>query len=218
MRLSDSPLGVRLKELDANTAAGNLLDRSEMFGFLFSDLALKRTDLMENPDPELLLQQFIRTASEPLYPSKKDLAVAAQLILKVVNPHHKVRARHAPAAHDSPSAMRNPPSAMRNPPSAMRNPPSAMRNPPSAMRNPPQAAPNPPQAAREREGAGGVGGADGAGERGRDRQRRQSEKARESAFGDARIRLRRAISLRRSFSGVHQPWHRMMPDRPAWRN
>jgi poly(A) polymerase len=136
MRLSDSPLGVRLKELDANTAAGNLLDRSEMFGFLFSDLALKRTDLMENPDPELLLQQFIRTASEPLYPSKKDLAVAAQLILKVVNPHHKVRARHAPAAHDSPSAMRNPPSAMRNPPSAMRNPPSAMRNPPSATRGP----------------------------------------------------------------------------------
>jgi poly(A) polymerase len=97
-RLSDSPLGIRLKGLDERTAAGNLLDRGEMFGFLYSDLALERKDIIEEPDPEFLLQQFIRTASEPLFPSKKDLAIAAQSILAAVHPHHRPHARATPVA------------------------------------------------------------------------------------------------------------------------
>ena len=89
---------MRLKGLDERTAAGNLLDRGEMFGFLYSDLALERKDIIEEPDPEFLLQQFIRTASEPLFPSKKDLAIAAQSILAAVHPHHRPHARATPVA------------------------------------------------------------------------------------------------------------------------
>ena len=108
LRLSDPPLGVRLEELDADAAAGKPLDRSDMFGFLFSDLALERKDLLEDPDPEFLLQQFIRTASEPLFPSRKDLAVAAQSILNVVRPHRRARALRAPASQKPPSAAQGP--------------------------------------------------------------------------------------------------------------
>jgi len=101
MRLSDSPLGVRLKGLDERTEAGEPLDRGAMFGFLFADLALERKDIVDDPDPEYLLQQFIRTASEPLFPSKKDLAVAAQSIMASVHPQRHARAAHAPAARGS---------------------------------------------------------------------------------------------------------------------
>jgi poly(A) polymerase len=96
MRLADSSLGIRLKELDAQCAAGKLLDRGEMFGFLYSDLALERKDILDDPDPEFPLQQFIRTASEPLFPSKKDLAIAAQSILETVHPPHRARASAQP--------------------------------------------------------------------------------------------------------------------------
>jgi poly(A) polymerase len=91
LRLSDSALGARLKELDTRAAAGEILDRSEMFGFLFSDLAMERKDIVEDPEPDLPLQQFIRTASEPLFPSKKDLAVAAQSILNAAHPQRRTR-------------------------------------------------------------------------------------------------------------------------------
>jgi poly(A) polymerase len=106
-RLSDSPLGVRLKELDARCAAGKLLDRSEMFGFLYMDLALERKDILDDPEPEFLLQQFIRTASEPLFPSKKDLAIAAQLILATVHPPHRSRAAAAQTPRDRGGAARS---------------------------------------------------------------------------------------------------------------
>ena len=98
-RLSDSPLGIRLKELDQRTGTGHPLDRGEMFGFLYSDLAVERKDLLEEPDPEFLVQQFIRTVSEPLFPSKKDLAIAAQMIVSTVRPHRRVRAAHATGPH-----------------------------------------------------------------------------------------------------------------------
>ena len=74
MRLADSALGARLKELDAECAAGTTLDRGKMFAFLFSDLALERNDLLEDPEPDLRIQKFIREESAPLFPSKKDLA------------------------------------------------------------------------------------------------------------------------------------------------
>jgi poly(A) polymerase len=107
-RLADSPLGLRLKELDARTAAGNVLDRSEMFGFLFSDLALEQKDILEDPDPEFLLQQFIRTESDPLFPSKKDLAVAAQSILNAARPHQRGRTLHPLTAQKAPTTAHGP--------------------------------------------------------------------------------------------------------------
>jgi tRNA nucleotidyltransferase/poly(A) polymerase len=106
MRLSDSPLGARLKELDERTEAGEPLDRGAMFGFLFSDLALERKDIVDDPDPEYLLQQFIRTVSEPLFPSKKDLAVAAQSIVASVHPQRHARATHPPVARGRMGATR----------------------------------------------------------------------------------------------------------------
>ena len=53
-----------------------------MFRFLFLDLVRDRQDLLDGEDPQLLIQQFLRTASEPLFPSKKDLATATDSILK----------------------------------------------------------------------------------------------------------------------------------------
>ncbi|MGO9307950.1 MAG: polynucleotide adenylyltransferase PcnB [Spirochaetia bacterium] len=105
-RLSESPLGIRLKELDGRAAAGDLLDRSQMFGFLFIDLARGRKDILEDPDADFLLQQFIRAASEPLFPSKKDLAVAAQSILGTTHPGRRVRSAHSPAGQRAAESAR----------------------------------------------------------------------------------------------------------------
>jgi poly(A) polymerase len=97
-RLAGSALGARLKELDAQCAAGTVLDRANMFGFLFSDLALERKELLDDPEPDLQIQRFIREASAPLFPSKKDLATAAEAILKTVHPHRRVHGPRAPAS------------------------------------------------------------------------------------------------------------------------
>ena len=88
-RFPDSAFGLRLKELDADCAAGTTLDRGKMFAFLFSDLALERTDLLDDPEADLQIQKFIREESAPLFPSKKDLALAAEAVLKVAHPHRK---------------------------------------------------------------------------------------------------------------------------------
>jgi poly(A) polymerase len=93
-RPSDSPLWTRLRDLDARTKTGTALDRNDMFRFLFLDLVRDRGDLLDGEDPQLLIQQFIRTVSEPLFPSKKDLAVAADSILKEERPH--LRLTHRP--------------------------------------------------------------------------------------------------------------------------
>ena len=101
-RLADSPFGARLKELDQRTAARTPLPRGEMFGFLFLDLALEKTDLLESPEPEFLLQQFIRTASAPLFPSKKDLAQAAEMVLKAAHPHYRRKGGRSHGGHGQP--------------------------------------------------------------------------------------------------------------------
>ncbi len=97
-RLGDSRLGARLKELDASCAAGTTLDRGDMFGFLFSELALERKDLFGDPEADLLVQRFIRETSAPLFPSKKDLALAASAVLKTVHPQRKAHGPRAAAA------------------------------------------------------------------------------------------------------------------------
>ena len=91
LHLADSPLGKRLQELDRATSEGTPLARTEMFGFLFQDLALEQKDLLQSPEPELLIQQFIRTASAPLFPSKRDLAQAAETVLRTARPHERHR-------------------------------------------------------------------------------------------------------------------------------
>jgi poly(A) polymerase len=104
-RLGDSSLGVRLKELDANCAAGTTLDRGEMFGFLFSGLALERKELLDDPEADLLVQRFIRETSAPLFPSKKDLALAAGSVLKTVHPQRRAHGpRAAGPVHREPGA------------------------------------------------------------------------------------------------------------------
>ena len=95
-RFNESSIGLRLADLDKRVGEGVILDRSEMFGFLFLELARERPELLVGEDPELLIQQFIRTASAPLFPSKKDLAVASGALMRESAPHHKPRgAAHA---------------------------------------------------------------------------------------------------------------------------
>jgi poly(A) polymerase len=101
MRLANSPLGVQLKKLDADCASGTVLDRGKMFEFLFADLALERKDLLEHPEADLQVQKLIREASAPLFPSKKDLALASEAVMKVAHPHRRAHGPRGapPAAH-----------------------------------------------------------------------------------------------------------------------
>jgi poly(A) polymerase len=108
MSISESPLGNRLKELDRRTAAGETLDRSQMFGLLFIDLVLERKEILEDPDPDFRLQQFIRSSSDPLFPSKKDLIVAAQMILNAAHPNQRARVLHRPGTQRPPVAAQGP--------------------------------------------------------------------------------------------------------------
>lgn len=100
LRLGESAFGKRLAELDERAKAGTLLDRNEMFYFLFRDLVLAQPDIMESEDPFLPVQQYIRTAAEPLFPSKKDLVIAAEILLKETRHHHRAR-----TARESPSRL-----------------------------------------------------------------------------------------------------------------
>jgi poly(A) polymerase len=100
-RFAESRLGARLVPLDEAAAAGKILDRNDMFMFLFRDLVTEQTDLLEDPDPDLLIQQYIRAASAPLFPSKKDLAIAAAGLLIEMRPHHGKRGGHVARDRDS---------------------------------------------------------------------------------------------------------------------
>ena len=81
-RFAETPFAERLRALDADTRGDRPLARESMFGFLFRDLVLEREDLLMDPEPDALVQRYIREASEPLFPSRKDLAVAAQALLR----------------------------------------------------------------------------------------------------------------------------------------
>jgi poly(A) polymerase len=81
-RFAETTFAERLRALDGGTRDGRPLARDSMFGFLFRDLVLEREDLLMEPDPGLLVQRYLREASEPLFPSKKDLAVAVESLLR----------------------------------------------------------------------------------------------------------------------------------------
>jgi poly(A) polymerase len=81
-KFSDGELSRRLRALDAETLEGRSLAREAMFGFLFRDHVRGRADLQEDPEADLVVQRTIREAAEPLFPSKKDLAAAAEALLK----------------------------------------------------------------------------------------------------------------------------------------
>ena len=87
VKLTATPLWGRLRRLDKEYAANQILPRTSMFGFLFRDLIEARVDLLRDPDARFLVQQFLRTASEPLFPSKKDLVEAADGFGAKVKPH-----------------------------------------------------------------------------------------------------------------------------------
>jgi poly(A) polymerase len=87
-RFPESAFGRRVALLDERAQAGQLLDRAEMFSFLFQELLVERKGLLTGEDPHLLVQQYLREVSTPLFPSRKDLMVAADLFLKEYLPHH----------------------------------------------------------------------------------------------------------------------------------
>ncbi len=97
-RFDESRLHQRLLELDQETREGKELAREQMFAFLFRDVVEGRPDLLHDPDPAFLIQQFLRSAAEPLFPSKRDIAVATHGILG--------QRRHAP--RPSPHGERGP--------------------------------------------------------------------------------------------------------------
>jgi len=76
-RLADTPLGARLAALDDETRAGRALEREALFSFLFHDLLLADRERFVVPEPDLAIARFLRDASEPLFPSRRDLARAA---------------------------------------------------------------------------------------------------------------------------------------------
>jgi len=76
-RLAATPLGARLAALDDETRAGRALEREALFSFLFHDLLLADRERFVVPEPDLAIARFLRDASEPLFPSRRDLARAA---------------------------------------------------------------------------------------------------------------------------------------------
>ncbi len=80
-KFAETGLAERLRALDAATREGRPLVRDSMFGFLFRDLVLEREELLMDPDPGTLVQRYIRSVSEPLFPSKKELVVAMEALL-----------------------------------------------------------------------------------------------------------------------------------------
>jgi poly(A) polymerase len=80
-KFAETGLAVRLRALDEATRGGRPLPRERMFAFLFRDVVLAREDLLMDPDPDLLVQRCIRESAPPLFPSKKELALASQSLL-----------------------------------------------------------------------------------------------------------------------------------------
>jgi poly(A) polymerase len=83
-KLADSPLGARLAELDGETRAGRPLEREALFSFLFRDLLLAERARFVGPEPDIAIAHYLRTASEPLFPSRRDLARASQDVLQEI--------------------------------------------------------------------------------------------------------------------------------------
>jgi poly(A) polymerase len=77
-KLADSPLGARLAELDEETRAGRPLEREALFSFLFRDLLMAERARFLGPQPDIAITHYLRVSSEPLFPSRRDLARAAQ--------------------------------------------------------------------------------------------------------------------------------------------
>ncbi|HVP19285.1 MAG TPA: polynucleotide adenylyltransferase PcnB [Spirochaetia bacterium] len=100
MKLTGSPLWERLCQLDTAAAGGRVLPRSSMFGLLYHDLIAAREDLLKQPEARFLIQQFLRAAAAPLFPSRKDLAEAAGSFEDDI----RVREARAARAHVPPGA------------------------------------------------------------------------------------------------------------------
>ncbi len=86
-RFEESGFGMRVAALDERARAGEVLDRGEMFWFLFRDILVQRKDLLHGDESELVIQRFLREASAPLFPSRKDLATAARKLMAELRPH-----------------------------------------------------------------------------------------------------------------------------------
>jgi poly(A) polymerase len=101
-RFMETPLYRRAMELDAETKEGRELPRDQMFAFLFRDLVRTNVEVFRDPDPVFLIQQYIRSSSFPLFPSRRDLAIASQMFAREYRhsmgrgPYRGARRRFAP--------------------------------------------------------------------------------------------------------------------------
>ncbi len=110
LKFNATSLWERLNGLDRDYAEGRPLPRLAMFGFLFRDLIQARQDILRDPEARFLIQQHLRTAAEPLFPSKRDLIEAAESFAEQISalqprPHHPGHPRETNAA-GSPGAGR----------------------------------------------------------------------------------------------------------------
>ncbi len=80
-KFEESSLFKRAAELDGRAQAGSTLPRDEMFGFLFQDFILAQSGIWSGQDPAFAIPPAIRSASHPLFPSKRDLGKAADMIM-----------------------------------------------------------------------------------------------------------------------------------------
>ncbi|MGA2612869.1 MAG: polynucleotide adenylyltransferase PcnB [Spirochaetia bacterium] len=102
VRFGASSLWERLRRLDQQYADGKPLARSAMFAFLFRDIIETRQDILGDPEAHFLIQQYLKTAAEPLFPSKRDLTEAAEVFAEKIRVRQP-RAHHAGHAQESDS-------------------------------------------------------------------------------------------------------------------
>lgn len=79
-RFADSPFAKRLQRLDGRTREGTILERDRMFAFLFEDLVREGIPHFRSPEAFSQIQDLIRSQAAPLFPSRKDLMTAAEVL------------------------------------------------------------------------------------------------------------------------------------------
>jgi poly(A) polymerase len=79
-RFPESRFAKRLSRLDSRTREGGLLERDRMFEFLFEDLVRERIPHLRPPEATYEIQDCIRSMAPPLFPSRKDLLTAGEML------------------------------------------------------------------------------------------------------------------------------------------
>jgi poly(A) polymerase len=86
-RFPESSFARRLARLDHHMKDGAPLERDRMFAFLFEDLVRERIPHLRSPEASIQIQECIRSAAAPLFPSRKDLLTAGEVLREAGRRH-----------------------------------------------------------------------------------------------------------------------------------